>query len=100
MVASSGPEIARRGAARAASLRASGTWTSADDAELDRRFEAAATAALRVPALAERSARLRRLGRRLVPTRLRPGAYRAARAVDRAVAAAAGRYHAARGGRP
>ncbi|MCU1488754.1 MAG: hypothetical protein JWM85_159, partial [Acidimicrobiaceae bacterium] len=50
-----------------------------------RRFEAAATAALRVPALAERSARLRRVARRVVPARAKPFVRRLARLADRAL---------------
>lgn len=92
-------DVARRGAARAAAVRRAAQWSAADDAELDRRFEAAAVAALRVPALAERSAYLRRVGRRVVPERLRPVARRAAGVVDRVGASAVGQLGRLRGGR-
>ncbi len=94
-----GGDVARRGRDRAAGVREAGQWTSVDDAELDRRFEAAAVAALRVPALAERSAFLRQVGRRVVPERLRPAARRAAGLVDRAGSAALSRYGRLRGRR-
>lgn len=94
-----GPALARRGAARAATVRQAGQWSAAEDAELDRRFEAAAVAALRVPALAERSTFLRQVGRRVVPEQLRPAARRAAGIVDRAGAAAVTRYGRLRGRR-
>ena len=84
-----GDDLARRGAVRAAGVRREGRWSATDDLELDRRFEAAATAALRVPALAERSTCLRQVGRRVVPERLRPTARRAATTLDRALAAVA-----------
>lgn len=92
-----GAGIARRGAERAGRLRADGAWSLADDAELDRRFEAAAVAALRVPAIAERSARLRRVGRRVVPERLRPAVRRAAGVLDRTAALALGRRGSGKG---
>lgn len=91
--------VASRGRQRAAAVRDDGQWSNADDAELDRRFEAAAIAALRVPALAERSAFLRQLGRRVVPEQLRPAARRAAGLVDRAGAVALSCYGRLRGRR-
>jgi len=66
-------------------LRAEGIVTDAYVQELDARFEAAAVRALRVPALGERSARLRRLAKRVVPKRARPLVRRAARRGDQAV---------------
>lgn len=97
--AEAGADLARRGAARAAVVRQAGQWSAAEEAELDRRFEMAAVAALRVPALAERSTFLRQVGRRVVPEHLRPAARRAAGMVDRAGAAAVTRYGRLRGGR-
>jgi len=88
--------IAKAAAARAADLRAAGAWSIADEAELDRRFEVAAVAALRAPALAERSARLRRIGRRAVPQSLRPAARLAVRGIDRCAALVLERYEAGR----
>lgn len=67
---------------QAAELRARGAWSDADDADLAARFEAAAQQALRVPALAERSATLRGLARRFVPPLARPLLRRAAFAGD------------------
>lgn len=92
--------VADRGAATADRLRASKAWTGRDEAELDQRFEAAAVAALRVPALAERSAVLRRVGRQVIPARLRPMVRIAARSLDRAAALALERYDLARRSRP
>ena len=78
-------------------LRTCGAVPQGFEADLDRRFERAAEAALRVPAMAERAARLRRLGRRTVPPRLRPFAWRAVRAADRLLVVLA-RRPARRGG--
>ncbi|HUY29572.1 MAG TPA: hypothetical protein VMV02_01090 [Acidimicrobiales bacterium] len=64
-------------------LRSSGLVPERFERELDARFEAAAVRALRVPAFAERSARLRALARRVVPRAARPAARAAARAGDR-----------------
>lgn len=72
---------------QAAALRAGGGWSDADDAELAARFETAAQQALRVPALAERSATLRSLARRFVPRAAKPLLRRVARAADQLVRA-------------
>jgi len=66
-----------------ARLERAGIVTPADEARLDARFEVAATAALRVPAFAERSAALRRLATRVVPPAARPPLRRGARLADR-----------------
>ncbi|MDA8287025.1 MAG: hypothetical protein M0014_01010 [Actinomycetota bacterium] len=69
--------------AEAAALRASGRWSQEDDDRLAEAFETAATQALRVPALAERSTELRRIARRVVPVAARPQVRRAAALADR-----------------
>lgn len=74
--------LVRDAEAAAAALRETGGWSAADDAEMTERFEAAATQALRVPALEERAATLRRLARRVVPPSARPLAWRAVRHAD------------------
>lgn len=71
--------------AEAARLRSADIVSAAYESELDARFEAAARRALRVPTLAERSARLRRIAKRVVPASARPMARRGARLADRAV---------------
>jgi hypothetical protein len=53
-------------------LAATGRWTAADAAALDRAFERSATRALRAPRPAERSLLLRRIARRVVPAAARP----------------------------
>ncbi len=69
--------------ADAARLRDEGIVSDAYAHELDVRFEAAAVRALRVPALGERSAVLRRFAKRVVPERARPFVRRAAFRGDR-----------------
>ncbi len=72
-------------AAEARRLRSSGTVTEAFERDLDARFEEAAVRALRVPALAERSARLRRAAKRVVPDKARPPLRRLVRLGDQIV---------------
>jgi hypothetical protein len=83
--ASSNP-IARRLATlaflEAGRLVDEGRWSSARDAELAAAFESAAREALSRPSLAERSPRLRRVARVVVPARFRPMLGRVARGVD------------------
>ncbi|HVC25132.1 MAG TPA: hypothetical protein VND23_05190 [Acidimicrobiales bacterium] len=80
--------LVRDASREAERLRASGVITEQFERELDERFEAAAVRALRVPAIAERSARLRAIARRVVPPAARPAARVAARAGDRLLRAA------------
>ncbi len=74
--------LGRDAEAAARALRASGGWGDDDDARLAERFEIAAEQALRVPALGERAALLRELGRRFVPEAARPLVWRAVRRAD------------------
>ncbi len=62
--------------AEAKQLRDSGRWGAEDSARLDEEFERAARRALRAPVLADRSLRLRRVAKALVPARYRPLARR------------------------
>ena len=75
-------ELARAATAEARRLRADGVVTAAFERDLDERFELAASRALRVPALAERSARLRRVAKGVVPERARPPLRRLVRVLD------------------
>ena len=75
-------QLARGAAVEARRLRADGVLTAAFERDLDERFELAATRALRVPALAERSARLRRVAKGIVPEGARPPLRRLVRALD------------------
>ena len=59
-------------ARRAAEIRSSGRWTSQMTLELDELFEQSTVAALQAASLLERSVRLRRLARHVVPKALRP----------------------------
>lgn len=68
----------------AATLRARGGWSAADDAEMAERFEVAAEQALRIPVLEERAATLRRIARQVVPPSLRPHVWRLVRRADAA----------------
>lgn len=64
--------LTERATVDAERLRAEGIWSLADDVELDAAFGRAAVAALRAPVLAERSVRLRRIAKAVVPRALRP----------------------------
>ncbi len=86
-------ELLDRIAREADALVAAGAWSAARDAQLDAAFEAAATAALRVPRFAERSRRLRAVARVVVPARLRPAVKRVARLAERSARALAARGH-------
>jgi hypothetical protein len=74
--------LVARARREAASAVASGRWSAARAAEWAALFERSAVDALRAPVLAERSIVLRRIGKRLVPTRLLPVARRAVRVAD------------------
>lgn len=77
------PAVLGAAHAEAGRLRREGILTEAFCRELDARFEAAAVRALRVPAFSERSAKLRRAARRVVPSRARPPLRRLASMADR-----------------
>jgi hypothetical protein len=69
----SGPqELMGRVEAEMKRLAREGIWTESQDHALDEAFEDAAQAALRMPAIFERSTRMRRLARRFVPLMFRP----------------------------
>ncbi|HXZ82523.1 MAG TPA: hypothetical protein VED84_02090 [Acidimicrobiales bacterium] len=72
-------------------LAIDGRWTSENTAELDRAFERAATQALRMPRLAERSLWLRRMARLVVPAPARPRLRRALAFVEQAFRSARAR---------
>lgn len=71
-----------RAEAEVARLKREQSWTDTDDEVLNKAFEDATEAALRLPAIYERSTRMRRLARRFVPAALRPYCRRAALATD------------------
>lgn len=79
--------VRRAARADAARLRSEGIVTEQYERDLATRFESAAVKALRVPAFAERSALLRRLAKRFVPERARPGVKLVLRELDRALRA-------------
>jgi hypothetical protein len=89
--------LVRSAVDEAARLRAAGTVTPAFLSELDARFEQAAERALKLPAFAERSARLRRIARRVVPAPARPALRRAGARLDRALRQVAERWYARNG---
>jgi hypothetical protein len=66
--------IVARAVAAVHELHVAGSWMAGDTARLDDAFEHAARAALRAPALSERSLVLRRVAKRIVPERYRPAA--------------------------
>jgi hypothetical protein len=72
----------RRIEAEAKQLRDGGRWGADDTARLDEEFERAARGALRAPVLADRSLRLRRVAKALVPARCRPLARRGVAHLD------------------
>lgn len=65
-------DLPRRASAEAKRLLFEGFWSTQRNEELDALFARCAEQALRVPALAERALRLRRLGRKVLPPALRP----------------------------
>jgi hypothetical protein len=78
-------DIGRRVQAEVDRVLAGGSWTLEHERALDARFERCAEQAMRVPAFAERSVRVRSVARRLIPKSLRPLVRAGAKRTERLV---------------